>query len=282
MIRQNKLLIKTLAITGYEHSENNGPGATGHINVINSASYLNALEKNVDQKYFYSWLGTVASYSEGPVVATFNHPAANAYDNWAYRDEKVTNIITMLEIINSNKNIHYDGFINALDAGWKVSPVAGNDNHGTAAIKEHTSRTFVLATGKTKADILEAMKNRRTYAALEQNIQCRYTVNGAIMGSTLNSPNVFKFDIQISDPDMGNPKDKITRIDIVKDNGEVVETYNPTPGFSVKWSPTINNTTNKYFFVRVWNAGGGDATGAKSPADPTKPVAWLAPVWTGR
>ena len=271
-----------VAITGYEHSENNGPGATGHINVINSASYLNALESNVDLKYFYKWLDTVSSYGDGPVVATFNHPGAKAYDNWAYRDDKVTNIITMLEIINSNKNIHYEGFINALNAGWKVSPVCGNDNHGTSAIKEHTSRTFVLATSKTKADILDAMKNRRTYAALDQNIQCRYTVNGSIMGSTLNNPKNFKFDIQINDPDTGNPKDKITRIDIVKDNGEVVETYNPTPAFAVKWNPTINDATNKYFFIRVWNAGGGDATGSKAKSDPTKPMAWLAPVWTGR
>ena len=46
----------------------------------------------------------------------------------------------------------------------------------------------------------------------------------------------------------------------------------------VRWSPTIQDTTNKYFFIRVWNAGGGDAPGA----DPAKPIAWLAPVWTGR
>jgi hypothetical protein len=33
-----------------------------------------------------------------------------------------------------------------------------------------------------------------------------------------------------------------------------------------------------YFFVRVWNAGGGDAP----KANPDHPVAWLAPIWTGR
>ena len=32
-----------VAIAGYEHSENNGPNGTGHINVINSSEYLNAL-----------------------------------------------------------------------------------------------------------------------------------------------------------------------------------------------------------------------------------------------
>ncbi|MES2274668.1 MAG: hypothetical protein V4592_01515 [Bacteroidota bacterium] len=270
-----------VAIAGYEHSENDGPGGKGHFNVINSASYINALEPGVDVPYFYKWLDTVSAYGgTGAVVASFNHPAANAYDNWGHRDPKVTDIITMLEVINSNTTIHYEGFIKALDAGWKVSPVCGNDNHGIMGIATQKSRTFVLATAKTKVAILDAMKNRRTYASLDNNIQCRYTVNGEIMGSTLKNPTEFKFDIEINDPDTNNPKDKITRIDIVKDNGEVVQTYNPTPGYVVKWSPVIKDATNKYFFVRVWSTGGGDAPEAK--LTPDKPMTWLAPVWTGR
>ena len=131
---------------------------------------------------------TVPPDGDGPVVASFNHPGAHQYNDWAYRDPEITDIITLLEVINSNKATHYAAFVAALDKGWKVSPVCGNDNHGFYGITHHASRTFVLATSKTKAAILEAMKNRRTYASLDRNIQCRYTVNGAIMGSTLNRP----------------------------------------------------------------------------------------------
>jgi hypothetical protein len=267
-----------IALAGFEHSENNGPNGVGHLNVFNSAEYLNALSPGIDLPYLYRWLKTVPPNGEGPVVASFNHPGVKQYNDWAYRDPEVTDIITLLEVINSNKATHYAAFVAALDKGWKVSPVCGHDNHGFYGITHHASRTFVLATSKTKAAILEAMKNRRTYAALDQNIQCRYTVNGAIMGSTLNHPDVFNFDIAISDPDTDKPKNKITKIDIVKDGGAVVQSYSPAPAFSVQWSPTINDATNKYFFVRVWNAGGGDTPGAS----PAKPVAWLAPVWTGR
>ena len=267
-----------VALAGYEHSENNGPNGVGHLNVFNSAEYLNALAPGIDLPYLYRWLKTVPPNGDGPVVASFNHPGAHQYNDWAYRDPQITDIITLLEVINSNKGIHYAAFVNALDKGWKVSPVCGNDNHGFYGITRHTSRTFVLTTNKTKAAILDALKNRRTYASLDQNIQCRYTINGAIMGSTLNRPNVFEFDIALSDPDTDKPQDKITKVDIVKDGGAVAETHSPAPGFSVKWSPTIKDATNRYFFVRVWNAGGGDAPGA----NPAKPVAWLAPVWTGR
>jgi hypothetical protein len=267
-----------VALRGFEYSENNGPNGTGHINVINSAAYLNALQPGMELQYLYKWLTTVAPNGDGPVVASFNHPGPNQYNDWAYREDGVTDIITMLEVINSNNGIHYSALINALDKGWKVSPICGNDNHGIGGITTHTSRTFVLATAKTKAAILDAMKNRRTYASLENNIQCRYTVNDKIMGSTLKGDKIFKFDISINDPDTNNPSDKITQIDIVKDGGEVVQTYNvPSPDFTVKWSPTINDATSKYFFVRVWNAGGGDAP----RANPQKPVAWLAPIWTG-
>lgn len=267
-----------VGIAGFEYSENDGPGGTGHINVINSAGILNALAPGIDLPYFYNWLKTAPANGEGPIVVSFNHPGPDQYNNWAYRDPEVTDIITLLEVINSNSKIHYEAFVNALDNGWKVSPVCGNDNHGLGGIGRNTSRTFVLSENKTKPAILQAMRQRRTYASLDKNMQCRYTVNGQIMGSTLNQPGTFAFDISISDPDTDKPKDKITKIDIVRDGGAVVQTYSPTPGYSVHWNPTITDSTSKYFFVRIWNAGGGDAP---EPV-PASPVAWLAPVWTGR
>jgi hypothetical protein len=213
------------------------------------------------------------------VVATFNHPGPDQYGDWANRTPAVTNVITMLEVINSNSHIHYQGFINALDHGWKVSPISGLDNHGLTGIGKDKSRTFVLAAAKTKLAILDAMKHRRTYASLDENIQCRYSVNGEAMGSTLDRPSTFHFDIHIGDPDVTDPRDKITKVDIVRDHGEIAQSYSPTePGYDVTWTPTLIDTKSKYFFVRIWSAGGGDAP----HADSTQPVAWLTPVWTGR
>ena len=115
----------------------------------------------------------------------------------------MSDLITMLQVINSNNKIHYEAFVNAPDKGWTVAPVCGNDNHGLTGIKRNTSRTFVPATAKTKLAILKAMKSRRTYASLDGNLQCRYMVNGQMMGSTLGRPKVFRFEITVSDPDTG-------------------------------------------------------------------------------
>jgi hypothetical protein len=248
---------------GYEHSENNGPGGTGHINVINSPAYLDALEAGTNLQSLYSWLKTQPN-----TVASFNHPDAASYNGFAYRDAEITDIITMLEVINSNDGIHYAGWLAALEKGWRVSPVCGNDNHGLWGITHHTSRTFLVATARTRAALLEAMKNRRTYAALDENIQIQYTVNGALMGSTLGSPSTLHFAITASDTDAG---DRISRIEILKDNGVLVQAHTlATPQASVTWNPTISDTTSKYFFLRVYNEGS------------TSPMAWVAPVWTGR
>jgi hypothetical protein len=266
------------AIAGFEFSENDGPGGTGHINVFNADSIIDALADGVNLPVFYAWLEHAKPNGPGPVVASFNHPGARQYNDFDYRDAAVTNIITMLEVINSNVHIHYEGFIEALDRGWKVSPISGLDNHGLSGIPKMKSRTFVLATANTKAAILDAMKNRRTYASLDDDIQCRYTVNGAIMGSTLARPGVFRFEISVNDPDVNDPKAKITKIDIVKDGGEVVASHSfDEPAVAVMWKPMIRDAKARYFFVRVWDAGGGDAP----KPDPTQPVAWLAPVWTG-
>ncbi|WP_346239288.1 hypothetical protein ABDK00_006210 [Niabella insulamsoli] len=273
-----------VGLVGYEHSENDGPGGKGHINVINTVGYLNALEPGVDIKKLYAWLKQAAPYVDGPVVASFNHPSPTQYDSFSGRDEAITDIITMLEVINSNKNIHYEGFLAALDKGWKVAPVCGNDNHGLSAIGKHKSRTFVLAKNNTQKEILEAMKNRRTYASLEENIQCRYSVNDQIMGSTLGSKPKFHFNIHITDPDINVAADKITRIDIVANGGKTVASYEvPVPAHEVHWQPEIKNEGYAYFFVRVWNAGGGDLEPAVGKASPnaSQPIAWLAPVWIG-
>ncbi|RKH53197.1 DNRLRE domain-containing protein [Corallococcus llansteffanensis] len=248
---------------GYEHSENNGPDGTGHINVINSPAYLDALESGVGLQQLYAWIKT-----QPDTVASFNHPGPTNYNSFGYRDAALTDIFTMLEVINSNDNLHYEGWLAALQKGWKVSPVCGNDNHGFWGITRHTARTFLVAPSRTKAALLDAMKQRRTYAALDTNLHVVYTVNGAIMGSTLASPSTFNFNIQVSDADVG---DRISRIEILKDNGVVVQTFAPaTPQASVTWTPSLTDTTSRYFFLRVYNEGS------------TAPMAWIAPVWTGR
>ena len=225
-----------VAIAGFEFSENDGPGGTGHFTVLNTDDMRNALVRGMDLTKFYDWIGTAKPNGAGVVVAGFNHPDVHSYADFAGRTAAATDVITLLEVINANWRIHDAAFVAALDAGWKVAPTSGLDNHGLGGIQTMKSRAYVLATAKTKAAILEAMKQRRTYATLKGDLQCRYTVNGAIMGSTLKQPGTYRFDIAVNDPHTEDPKAKITKLDLVSDGGRVVQTFVPdAPSSSVEW-----------------------------------------------
>ena len=259
-----------VGIGGYEHSENNAgapnpnPGS-GHITVLNTNTYLNAEGTGVDIPYLYNWLKTVAPAVSGtPVVAGFNHPATTAYNSFGYRDAAITGIVTLCEVVNSDNTVYESGWRAALAAGWKVSPTSGGDQHASCCgIQNDTSRGFVLATAKTRAAILDAMHNRRTYACLhDKNMQITYSANGAVMGSTLGTPSTFNFNITVNDDAA------FENIEIVGSASINAITSTAVNGTSKTWTPTLNDTTSKYFYVRVTRAG-------------TR-MAWTAPIWTGR
>jgi hypothetical protein len=261
-----------LGLAGFEHSENNGgpnPGQ-GHINVINSNAYLDALEKGIDLPFLYRWLATAAPNGSGlPVVASFNHPGVGQYREYGYRTDAVTDIITMIELINGARTSYESSYREANNYGWKVAPTVGLDNHAFWGITNLDARVGVLATGRTKAEILDAMKNRRTFASYDRNLTLRYTANGLVMGSTLSKPPSIKFVITADDPDTSDEGDRLTLLEIVDPFGQVVASTTLS-GYSTVWTPpAIPVLDRKYFYVRVTNAGSGNV-----------PMAWAAPVWT--
>lgn len=264
-----------LGIAGFEFSENNQgvPNAnrgTGHINVFNTNAYLDASEAP-DLPYLYGWLPTAAVNGSGPVFASFNHPSDTQYNNWAYRTTAATDMITLLEVVSSGDTSKETAYRAANNAGWKVAPTCGIDNHGFDGITAKVARVGVLATALTKAAILDALKNRRTFASLDINATLHYTVNGGIMmGQTLSSPSTITFTVTASDPNTGDPADKITAIEIVDPAGTVVASTAVSTYSTVWTSPAVSVSGKKYFYVRMRNSGSG-----------TAPMAWAAPIWTG-
>lgn len=263
-----------VGIAGFEHSDNDGgtnPGK-GHINVLNSNAYLDALEPGIDLPYLYNWLATAAPNGSGlPVVASFNHPAVDQYNNWDYRTSAATDIICLLEVVSSGDTSKEASWRAANNAGWKVGATCGIDNHGFWGITNLDGRVGVLATALTKAAILDGLKNRRTFASFDKNAVLHYTVNGGtMMGQTLSSPSTVTFTITASDPNTGDAADQITAIEVVDPAGTVVASTTLATYSTVWTSPAVSVSGKKYFYVRMKNSGGG-----------TAPMAWASPIWTG-
>ena len=252
-----------VGLRGYEHSENDGPDGRGHMNVYNSADYLSALADGVSIEYFHHWL---ARPEHNDVIVCFNHPQKDAYNDFHCYDEGARDRMKVMELINGNRAKFYPTFLNALSKGWKVSPVAGCDNHGWEGIAKWPARTGLLVTELTPAGVLDAMASRRTFATLDKNLSVVYRVNGQIMGSDIRAAKKYKFDIEVSDPDTDRSEEAITRIEIVGENGEVVAASD-FQAHDVHWKPTVT-AAEKYYFVLVYNARQSDT-----------PVAYAAPVW---
>jgi hypothetical protein len=249
-----------VGIAGFEFSENDGPAGTGHCNALNTASTLDATGSTVNYPVFYDWLINNQSTT---VVATFNHPGTTSYNSFGYLTDARCERMAMLEAYNGTGS-HYAAFLVALEKGWRVAPILGLDNHGLPP--SGGGRTGVLAPSLTRENVLQAMRARRVYATLDKNLKVTFKANGQIMGSTLYSPTSLNLEISISDPDTGVAGDKITKIDVIGNNGTVVgsQTFS---AHSVTWNPSYA-VSQKYYFLAIYAADKTDG-----------PTAYSAPVW---
>jgi hypothetical protein len=174
--------------------------------------------------------------------------------NWGYRDSS---------------------YVKALDAGWHMMPTATEDDHYGDWISPLGIRTVLLAPSLTREDLYDAMRDGRGYATLDANLEIRFDVNGAAMGSDLSSPGADRYtaSIQIFDPDVAG--DEITLVEIVSDNNVTVCSFTPNSNSFTELDIELSGDgAPRYFFVRVTTVSplNGEVEGL---------TAWTAPVWTG-
>lgn len=226
--------------------------------------------------YIYDWI-----YQKGAIGA-WPHPTKYGdqaqFVGWTPTNDQAMAGLEIHNYAYTPSGIHdfEPSFIEVLDKGWHVMPMANSDAHYGGWIKDQPVRTALYSTANTKAALYEALKARRGYAATDINLVLGYSLNGAIMGSNLNNPTgtTYTANIQVSDPD-NVASDNITKLELVSDGGQVVASVN-TNSTSVTWSPTVTSSTSHYYYVRVTTASDSASNGAPGV------TAWSAPVWTGR
>ncbi len=216
---------------------------------------------------FYDWLA-----QQPGAIGQFNHPyyMTDDFEQYSYYTETRDGAMNIIEVWNTE--FTEDSYIMALDAGWHVMPSVNSDTHNPDWIAGYEMRTVLLAERLTPEDLYAAMSACRGYGTLDKNLRVYYTLDGAVMGSSLsNSDGTYTASIQISDPD--GLKDEITLVEIVSDGGVVVASV-PTSGASVDLTIELSSEDARYFYVRVYTASSQNGEPGVT--------AWTAPVWTGR
>ncbi|GEM_PF-2776156 len=293
-----------VAIRGFEYTQ----GAEGHINVYNTVrhavrsntgcaycDYTPNLEAGVTVNGFYNWMastGTVGINDESTLMQ-FNHPGWINFNDWYYHPE--INALPLLEEVGNGSGSSYvfseAEFIRSLDYGWKVGATNNADTHSLYWGTNTDDRTGVVMAGLTKADLLDALRARRTFATEDKNASLTMKANGYWMGSEIANTGTIQFVITGSDADSEYP----AKVELITDQGMVTETFVPITS-TFTWEPIVPITTGvHYFYVKVtqydgdrivsspvWTTGSEDIAITDLTIQPTLPTTHNASLLTVR
>jgi hypothetical protein len=149
-----------------------------------------------------------------PVIGEWCHPAASDFDNLAATPDAMQAIRLMALVsgpYNSTSTTESDAgntgfdsaFQTALRNGMRVSPTGDQDNHNATWGAATQSRTAVLATSKTRSDILNALWARRCFATEDHNLHLDFNSEGHAMGEAFVHSDGVRIVVHASDPDVG-------------------------------------------------------------------------------
>ena len=219
--------------------------------------------------WIYDWIA-----GEPGAIGQWNHPLSYGcpvcwdYYQFDFWNEERDLAMGMLECYNWGDR--ESSYIKALDAGWHMMPTATADDHYGEWISGTEVRTVLLAPSLTREDLYEAMREGRGYATQDSNLEIRYTLNGAVMGSVLSDVTGVTASIHIVDPD-GVADDAITLVEIMTNGGEVVASLEGDGSCVFDWDVSFEAVDDSYYFVRVHTES--NELGLSGV------TAWTAPVW---
>lgn len=172
-----------VAIAAQEHGSlsTSEPGAFGHMNIYESASLIPQYVNGGDYRYnlfgSYNWINTNVDDTIGQkLVGSFNHPYGGS---GAGLDAKFKNFqwnaigdqaMKFIEVLNGKRSADYETeYFDALGKGWHIGALGNQDNHegewgDQANNVNNIPLTGIWAPALAKADILQALGARRTFA----------------------------------------------------------------------------------------------------------------------
>jgi len=245
-----------VALAGFEWAY-----GADHINVIGSRDFTTSARVG-DLTQFYRWILDQALDGEGEtMVCQFNHPGRTSYfshfDDFAY-NSAVDPYFALIELFSSEKPEYRKGseqhepwYIKALDQGWHVAPAGNQDNHYGRYGDVNAIRTGIWARGLTRAEIMEALRARRTFASEDRHTSLQFHLNGQWMGSTLPEPpgelstKCLHFQIQVEGPQ------GVQDLLILSRGGRIVWSNHRPSRDQTTWNIDLSYIGASYYFAKV-------------------------------
>jgi hypothetical protein len=173
------------AFAGFEMTYNTSSAIWGHANIFNVPWIVDRLDTPGGVQYnMHDLWDDLAKYPEA--VMQFNHPSAywGDFEDFDYYNQAADDQVALFELHN-NASIqeYFAKFTRALDKGWHVSPTLNSDIHDETWM-QNNDRTIVVAEANTKDEIMDGIRERRTYATFgDRDFKLMFEINGQPMGS---------------------------------------------------------------------------------------------------
>ncbi|MFT5124259.1 MAG: hypothetical protein ACI9TH_002040 [Kiritimatiellia bacterium] len=277
---------KFVALHGFEWSN----PLLGHLCVINSDDYISFLS-HYSNAAVYDW---VENQTGDDVFATFNHPGrgeANELDE--FRCSGRDGISKFVGVEVWSKKHDFDDFWHrnfmatdknslnlAVQNGWYVAPIGGQDNHDPDWGTRNSYRIGVLAPKLTKKEIVQAFLARRIYATEDENLELDFRASGYPMGSRVHLRTPRTFTLTVNDRDM---EETVKEVKVFCD-GKSLDCEITRVGNVYTFSDT-ENTSAAYYYVMVeqeesvWDGENQARFTGQSPNRTRGDQAVTAPIW---
>lgn len=236
-----------LALRGFEMTSS----LWGHMNAINTHTYVEAKKQMVPLRDYYEWIVDVSTRPGANVFNVFNHPnwPADSFANLAYVP-RLDRFINGIEVANGAPPYSYSRaeghYWRALDNGWRLGAMNAQDNHA-ANWGDSDQLTVVIAESLETDTFIDAMNARRMYSTETRSLRLTVLANGHWMGSVLDvtAGDQLSFDILAEDSIV-----KIERLQLITNGGWVMEEKVFPGGTHVaEWEPVITAQGGAQWFV---------------------------------
>jgi len=130
---------------------------------------------------------------------TFSPRADSAIVGTVLRSGPATSTATNYS--NPSRGSYTPYFQTLLAKGYHAGITIDHDNHNTTFLRTAQSRLVVLAPALTKADIMDALRQRHFYASDDWNAEVTFTLNSQPMGSIYADQTPASMSVSVSDAD---------------------------------------------------------------------------------
>lgn len=251
-----------LADCGYEY----GSGfimptfqSTGHNNVFFADSLFPAVQ--TDFHDFYNSLAACAS-----CIGQFNHPGSEPTQTWNNFEYNIAadDRISLFEFNGGGAT--WVLFLEALDAGWHVSPMLNQDNHSANWGTANDERSGLYMADLTRVAMHDAMSARRTFMTEDKNASIRLMADDQCwMGSILMGYPTLQLTVTADDADAA---DGFASIELYGPGGTPLGTFACPGQASCEATFPVTVPASTYFVARAIESDGNTLVSAPIWARP--------------